>query len=363
MQLNYYAYLNSTGYSIAAQEYILAMKRADPSLRVKVHPYNAKTKNLGISPNRAQMFAAMEKAATSPDSVNVYHSIPHRYRRPRDAKKHLGMCLFETMNPPKSWVDMMNEMDGILTASDFNKRIFQANGVKVPISNIPHCFDPKMFNKDVAHNGRYNMFTFFAMGTWKIRKNWEPLIKAFYDAFEDRDAVCLVIKTDKPVLLKEMVERVKRTCEWRGKNTAPIYADTSTHCNFEDIPSIMRKGDIFVNPSLGEGFGIPGMHAMALGIPVLTTKFGGALEYAKPEHTTYIEPKHYKTYPTMDNIPQFRNCIWPVVRIGEIRDKLRFMKDNYAEVKEKASLAYNFVHDKFTYDSIGKQFLEVVRND
>lgn len=362
MQLNYFCYLNSTGYSIAAQDYLLALRQSDPELDIRIHPLN-KVKNVGVSSNRAQIFAAMEKKKAQAESVNIYHSIPQRYSRPRGARKHIGLCMFETMNPPASWVDLMNNMDEIVTASEFNKRIFEANGVKVPIKKVPHCFDSKMFNQSVAHVGRYSIFTFFAMGTWKLRKNWESLIKGFYDAFEEKDGVCLLIKTDQPVLLKEMVQRVKRTCEWRGKKTAPIYADDSKgHCNFEDIPSIMKKGDVFINASLGEGFGLPGLHAMALGIPILTTKFGGALEYAKSEYVTYIEPKHYKTHFTMDNLPQFRNSIWPVIRITEIRDKLRFMKENYTEVQKKAQLGYDFVHENFNYKTIGDMFIGVIND-
>jgi len=264
------------------------------------------------------------------------------------------------MNPAKNWIDMMNEMDLIITASEFNKRIFSTNGANIPIEVIPHTFDPKLFNKDVQHKGRYDLFTFLSMGSWKQRKNFEALIKGFYDAFEAKDGVCLLIKTDKPESLSETVQRIKRTGEWRSKETAPIFADISKKCPFEDIPSIMKKGDVYVSPSLGEGFNLVGLHAMALGIPILVTRFGGTLEYAKPEFSTYIEPTHYKTYPTMDGIPQFRNCIWPVIKIREIRDKLRYAKENYHHLREKSLLGYKFVHDKFAYSTIGNKFLEVL---
>lgn len=360
MQLNYWCYINHTGYSISAQDYIFAMKQRDPDFKIKVLPLN-KQLDLGVSKNRSQLFRAMEKEKIlEGNCVNVYHSIPHRYRRHKGPKKHIGICLFETVNLPGEWVGMMNEMDSIITASSFNENVFRTHGVNVPIHKIPHCFDPKMFNKEVSDHGRYGTFTFLSIGTWKQRKNWEGLIKAFYDAFEDKDGVCLLIKTDKPQELKSTVERIKRTCEWRSKSTAPIFAEPKAYCNFEDIPSFMQKGDVYVSASLGEGFGLPGLHAMALGIPVLTTRFGGALEYAKPEFATYIEPKNYRKHSSLDNLPQFRNTIWPVIRIGEIRDKLKYMKENFHIVKKKSEDAYEYVHKNFTYDVIGENFIQVI---
>ena len=103
---------------------------------------------------------------------------------------------------------------------------------------------------------------------------------------------------------------------------------------------------------------LPGAHAMALGIPLITTRFGGSLQYAKPELCTYIEPKSHKTYPSMDGIPQFANCIWPVISVSDLRDVMRKSFENYP--KEKAEKAYNYVHNNFSYEIVGKKLLDVV---
>jgi len=359
MQLDFKFYLNSTGYSIASQESILSVRHIDPEFNIKATFLNVQA-DAGVSRNRRQIFAAMKATPPASEQVSLYQSIPYLYRRLRHAKKHIGFCVFETINPPKEWIKLMNEMDSILTATMFNKRIFEQAGVTLPITVIPHCFDPKMFNKDVKPNGRYDKTTFFAMGTWKNRKNWPTLIKAFYDAFEVKDNVCLLIKTDNPSVLEAEVMRIKRAGEWRSKRTAPIYTEKRAHCDFEDIPSIMKKGDIYVSTSLGEGFGISGMNAMALGIPVITPRFGGCLEYALPDLCTYINPKSYKTYRVMDGITQFNNCIWPVLSIGDTRDAMRSVYENFKDAEKKAAAAYKYVHNNFTYDVIGPKFIEAV---
>ena len=362
MQLNYHGYWNQTGYSIAAQDYILAMLRENPDLDIRVHYINNKI-GLGISRNRQQFFTALGKKEPSEPSINLYHCIPPRYRRPPDKQKHFGFCVFETINPPVDWAPLMNNMDEIITASAFNKNIFQSCGVKCPIHVVPHCFDEELFNDSVKSPGRYRQVTFVSCGTWKRRKNWEMLIKGWYQAFEVQNNVCLLIKTEKPGELAALVQNVKQSSEWRSKSTAPIYCEEEPICDFEDIPKILRKGDIYVNASLGEGFGLSGLHAMALGIPVLTTRFGGSLEYAKSDLCTYLEPKRYSNLPTMDGIPQLSNCIWPYLTIGEIAGKMRQVLQERKGCEEKAQKAYQYVHERFSYKAIGRKMIEALGMD
>ncbi len=351
--------MNSSGYSIAAQDYILALSQTKPDLDIRIHLVNHKLGD-GMSRNRHQLFAALQKKDALEPSINLYHCIPPRYRRPPGKTKHLGLCVFETINVPSEWVSIMNNMDGILTASDFNKQIFMNAGVKVPIHVVPHCFDTKLFNRDVTTPGRHECMTFFSMGTWKKRKNWEMLIKGWYQAFETRNDVCLLIKTDKPDELRTLVQHIKQTSEWRSKSTAPIYCEDDPVCDFEKIPSIMRKGDVYISASMGEGFGLSGMHAMALGMPVITTRYGGCLEYAKPDMCTYLEPNGYQSVPVMDNIPQLSNCVWPRLSVGEIATKMQLVMQNVKERDEKTQKAYKYVHDNFSYEAIGKKFLETL---
>jgi len=65
--------------------------------------------------------------------------------------------------------------------------------------------------------------------------------------------VCLLVKTDHPEFLKKTVELIKSTTKWKTKNTAPIYADPKGICPFEDIPSLMKKADVYFD-SLMQNF-------------------------------------------------------------------------------------------------------------
>jgi len=313
---------------------------------------------LGVSPERNDLFLKLSQKELSEEHASIYHCIPTAYPKDDKSKVKIGFTVYETIDPPKEWIHEMNKMDLIITPSHFNKNVFVTGGLKTKCEVVPHCFNPALFNDEVRCNGRYNKFTFLSMGTFRKRKNFDLLINAFYDGFTNKDNVCLLIKTDKGKQMGHLVNSIKAD-NYKSKDTAPIYVDDEI-LDFEDIPSFMKKADVFVSPSAGEGFCLPSMHALALNIPIIVTKYGGALEYAKPEFSTYFIPYGYTKKPVLDGFPQFANKIWPDIKVSEVRDKMLFAYHSLSALQKITRDGYQFVHDHFNYKIIGHRFVNVV---
>ncbi len=62
---------------------------------------------------------------------------------------------------------------------------------------------------------------------------------------------------------------------------------------FEDIPSLYRGAEIFVFPSLHEGFGLPILEAMASGVPVICSRMEPLTEVAG-NAALFVDPYDYK---------------------------------------------------------------------
>jgi uncharacterized membrane protein YgcG len=56
----------------------------------------------------------------------------------------------------------------------------------------------------------------------------------------------------------------------------------SEHLSSRELAMFYRGCDAFVLPSHGEGWGLPTHEAMAMGLPVVTTDWGGSTEFTKP---------------------------------------------------------------------------------
>lgn len=62
------------------------------------------------------------------------------------------------------------------------------------------------------------------------------------------------------------------------------------HPKQSDLAAIYSSASVFVSSSWYEGFGLPGLEAMACGVPVVTTDSGGVRDYAIPEETAIVVP-------------------------------------------------------------------------
>lgn len=80
----------------------------------------------------------------------------------------------------------------------------------------------------------------------------------------------------------------------------------------DDIPALYNLADVFVFPSLYEGFGIPILEAMACGCPVVTSKTGCGPEVAG-EAALLVDP-----YSPQD----IAKALYSVVTDGELRQNL-----------------------------------------
>jgi glycosyltransferase involved in cell wall biosynthesis len=103
------------------------------------------------------------------------------------------------------------------------------------------------------------------LGTLQPRKNYERLIEAYgMTRREVRAQVKLVIAGGKGWLYDSIFRRVEELGVAADVRFAGYVAD-------EDLPALYTLAELFVFPSLYEGFGLPPLEAMACGTPVVTS--------------------------------------------------------------------------------------------
>ncbi|MDH4065112.1 MAG: glycosyltransferase family 4 protein [Acidobacteriota bacterium] len=171
----------------------------------------------------------------------------------------------------------------VLTVSEASKRdilrYFDIPADKVQV--IPNAIDERfLIAPDEATTDRvrqrYQLDHPFVLyvGNIKPHKNLERLIDAFGRArTEGPDGLTLVVVGDevsKYPSLRQMVHRRKLDKHVRFLGFQPQ----------ETLASFYRLADVFVFPSLYEGFGLPPLEAMACGTPVVTSNLSSLPEVA-----------------------------------------------------------------------------------
>ena len=358
IKLEYACFLNSSGYSQAAQNYIFALDKTN-EFDIKIRVFGSKPLRSAVSDENYEFFLKMIKKDDDSERILIYHCIPNIQRRIKKPKKSIGFATYETFSPPETWISILNKNDAIIVPSQFNYKIFSHMKIEKPLYYIPHCINIDVYNKDVLFINKYNKYTFLFMGIWKERKGYKQLIEAWLKEFTNNDNVQLLIKTDKIKKASDYIERIKKQLGI-NKGFAPIILESKV---FDEkmLPKFIKSVDCLVAPSLGEGFGYPGLQCMALGIPIITTNFAGCKDYADDFTSTLLEPSGFVLHNNMDNIPQFKNKKWAFIEVKKIQEAMRYVFNNKEEVKVKVNRAYYNIRNKFNYDIVGKSFIDMIR--
>jgi glycosyltransferase involved in cell wall biosynthesis len=139
---------------------------------------------------------------------------------------------------------------------------------------IPEHFSPDENREPLSKYGIRKPYFLF-LGTIEPRKNLQLLVQA-YEQFRRENhgnSVQLVLAGKYGWKSEPVLQKIK---------ASPFQEEIlqSGYIDFADIPSLLTHCQVFVYPSLYEGFGLPVAEALACGAPVLTTRNGSLAEFA-----------------------------------------------------------------------------------
>jgi glycosyltransferase involved in cell wall biosynthesis len=197
-----------------------------------------------------------------PSVVTVHGTVYSQYPKllPVFRRVMYNLCMRHSMNQSSMVTCVSN-----YTADDVRKFFpsVPQGKIRVVYNGVESRFSPpEMDTEDVKAKlglpGSYIMY----MGNHRKSKNIEGLIKAFS-----------MIKNSIPHYLllptaagKDSLQTVQAVAE-HGLTDRVVFHEMPD----EDQPAIYGAADLFVFPSINEGFGLPVLEAMACGTPVITS--------------------------------------------------------------------------------------------
>ena len=166
------------------------------------------------------------------------------------------------------------KIDRIITVSEASKRdvirLFKVpeNRIRVIYSAVEDIFrpvdDPEMIKRIVRKYGLVKNFILY-VGTLERRKNVTSLIKAYGKLRKNKQiSRQLAVVGKKGWRYPDIAKAIRNSDFERDILLAGYVPD-------EDLVYIYNAADLFVYPSLYEGFGFPPLEAMACGTPVITS--------------------------------------------------------------------------------------------
>ncbi len=258
---------------------------------------------------------------------------------------------------PSHWVDDFNKnLDCMSVMSKQVKKILIDSGVYLPIEvsglGVDHLEEVESDHDFLVSKKR---FSFLHISSCFPRKGIDILLRAYGLSFSSQDNVTLVIKTF-PNIHNNVFKLLE---EYKKLNSN--YPDVNIiHHNLNDseVKSLYKQCDVLVAPSYGEGFNLTVAEAMTLGIPVITTAWGGQMDFCNSSNSWLIDyvfeysKTHFDLFDSVWAIPSFEHLA-------------KLMKDIYSSspslILSKVDSAKQSI-SKFKWDNVAKNNVDFISN-
>ncbi len=286
---------------------------------------------LKLNPDLAEMYARKKKIQSSEMDVVSRNLYPPRVSDMTSKLNMLHHYAWEESGFPLVWVDYFNDyLQGITCLSNHVEKILIDHGVTIPLSvsgcGIDH-WDRTLPDENYDVPGK--KFKFLHISCCAPRKGVDLLLDAYGRAFTAKDNVTLIIKTyTNP---HNEVQKWLREVQASHANY-PDVVIIETDLTDSQIKTLYSKCQALVAPSLAEGFGLPIAEAMLSELPVITTGWGGQLDFCNEQTAWLIDYKfdyaqtHFGLFDSVWAIPdiqQLSNVMQEIYHLSTSQRKSR----------------------------------------
>ncbi len=189
---------------------------------------------------------------------------------------------------PQNYLEEFNRnLDALPVTSKYVQKVMSDNGISIPVPVVGDGVDHLLHIESKKINLKTKkLFKFLHISSCFPRKGVDVLLKAYCATFKNSDDVCLVIKTfpNPHNDVESQIENYKNSEE-----NCPEIELINEDLTDAYIVDLYQRCNCLVGPSRGEGYGLPMAEAMLFDLPVITTAFGGQIDFCNDETAWLID--------------------------------------------------------------------------
>lgn len=321
-----------------------------------------KLKNIEIQKfshfNETEVKAAIEDCLDT--DVNL-HFYPSEYA-PMLKGKNIYWSVFESTRPIPGYEQWDKTFDLILSPSEWGRQCMINYGIAPEkTAVVPEGIDPVKFHP-FRNSPPPKIPRFLMIGKYENRKSYPEAFEAFHLAHQQNPNFEIWIKADwingvQSVQHPEFLELCAKYSHLPITVVQGIASD-------EQMLELYHSATHFVFPSKCEGWGLPLLEAIACGLKVIATDFGGQSEFLRSTKlNTRIIPYQISEIVDMDwrNIyPHIDSDFgkWAFIDTSGLSDIIRNSIDE--EIKEFDLKDALFIRDKFSWRNSTDSLLAIL---
>lgn len=361
------------GYGNVSRNYLRGLvKKGLPVRVISVGPRHRK--ELG-----EQTYAWLEgllKVDAGPRPVLVINLGPETFKEIHcfGAVKTIGVSIFETDRIPGHWVDLCNRLDEIWVPGQFNIDTYSQAGVdKAKLWAIPYAMNLDEFNpsKLVRTKRPDEPFTFLYIFAFGWRKGFDLMLASFMNEFKKGEAKLIlraftegyqgVTKENlRSVLFDSVKDRVDLS-----RDDLPEIEIIDVSLTPEELVALYGRADLYISTDRANGWGVPCMEAMALGLPAATINWSGSTGFMFKTNSVLIEPTG-RLVPVDERLAKalpelYEGHQWAEVTEEAVRERMRWATKHPEELAKLAKQAAEDIRTQFSPDALADRIVDHVQ--
>jgi glycosyltransferase involved in cell wall biosynthesis len=360
-------YKSSSGYGVAAREYILSLDNAAVNVVPRFVQMTDKSAEVD---NR---ILELEKQDLDNVDVVIQHNLPNELVY-KGGVRNIGAFAYETNGlPSNSWKHNLEVMDDIIVFCQQQRQVILKeipNYDPSRIHVVPHSIDISKLDRKlepINFGLPKEVIKFYTIAEFNRRKNFPALISAYLSRFTADDNVVLIIKTGGVKdNIKQMIDEIKGgSNRFDDDNRYAKIILINDHLSDEDMCRLHQSCDVFVTASHGESWCLPAVDALGFGNPIIAPAYGAFEDYMVNKYIGIPVGGTESPIFGMVNVPKGLYTSeenWFNISINSLANAMEIiaLDKEYYRSKINEEKRINFVKENFSRKQVGLELKEIL---
>lgn len=360
-----------TSYSLAiVNRKLIEELHKNGNFDVSIYPtegpgdYLPKDEDLKDKPLAKELYLK-SKNVSYPD-ITIRNMYPPRAKDANGGLNFYSFAWEESIIPEQFIRDFNKYCNGVGTTSQFVTDKLIECGLNIPVKTIGNGVDlVDNYNSLKPYPLKSKKgIKFLHISSAFPRKGVDVLLKGFYEAFTDKDDVCLVLKTFPNIhnnvadILRELNSKYKH---------APEVEWINCDLDREKIAQLYKSASCYVQVARGEGFGLPVAEAMLAKIPTICCNNSGMADFATSETSLIVGYDLTESKSHVNQNSKFVS-LWCEPHLNELVEQFKyFMKNKDTDqMKLMVEKAYKLISEQYSWKAVAKRwesFINSIKDD
>lgn len=301
--------------------------------------------------------------------ITIRNLYPPRTNAMYGYHKIMGPYGWEESKFPQEYVQWFNtKLTMVLAVSQYVKDVLKNNGVKIPIFVTGNIVEEILYISSTPLKYKLPIgFKLLHISSGFPRKGLDILLQAF-DLLKKSQEISLIIKTfpnPHNNILEELENNGYKVTTIYEKNILLYKKDTKEILLInKDIPKsqikyLYENSNILIAPSFGEGFGLPMAESMLLNLPVITTGYGGQIDFCTNETSWLIDFEFVLSNSHLN----LKDSLWAAPKVESLKMLIESIYNAPStELQKRTAIAKEFILKNYSSKEVSNKIISAIEN-